>query len=72
MTPKQVNTTHSLSPCSRQVPLSEEERREAEARPDRVAIGVEGGFNVDAQRYKVELEEVGGVGDMTTSSPPAS
>lgn len=42
---------------ARRVPLSEEERREAEARPDRVAIGVEGGFNVDAQRYKVELEE---------------
>lgn len=26
-----------------------------------MAIGVEGGFNVDAKRYKIELDEVGGV-----------
>ncbi|KAL4452659.1 hypothetical protein ABPG75_008321 [Micractinium tetrahymenae] len=42
---------------ARRVPLSEEERKEAEARPDKVAIGVEGGFNVDAQRFKIEMDE---------------
>ncbi|KAL4439029.1 hypothetical protein ABPG77_006966 [Micractinium sp. CCAP 211/92] len=42
---------------ARRVPLSEEERREAEARPEKMAIGVEGGFNVDAKRYKIELDE---------------
>lgn len=42
-----------------QVPLSEEERREREdKRPDKMAIGVEGGFQLDAKDYRVDTEEV--------------
>jgi len=40
-----------------QVPLSEAERQEAEAKPERMAIGVEGGFQVDAKQYRLETEE---------------
>jgi hypothetical protein len=42
------------------VPLTEAELAErAAARPDKVAIGVEGGFQLDAKDYRVEVEEVG-------------
>lgn len=46
-------------PC--QVPLSEEELAEqSAARPERAAIGGEGGFQLDAKDYRVEVEEVCG------------
>ena len=41
------------------MPLSEEERAAAAARPERMAIGGEGGFQVDAKDYKVEVAQVG-------------
>lgn len=41
---------------ARRVPLSEEEQAASAAKPDRMAIGVEGGFNVDAKKYKVETD----------------
>ncbi len=39
-----------------QVPLSEEELGKASEAPDKLAIGVEGGFQVDAKKYRVEKE----------------
>lgn len=45
-------------PRHRQVPLSEEEQAAAAAKPDKFAIGVEGGFNVDAKKYRVETDWV--------------
>lgn len=39
------------------VPLTEEERGETAARPERMAIGVEGGFQVDAKKYRLEVEQ---------------
>lgn len=43
---------------TQQVPLSEEEQAAAAAKPDRMAIGVEGGFDVDAKKYKIETDWV--------------
>ncbi|KAI7838347.1 hypothetical protein COHA_007915 [Chlorella ohadii] len=43
---------------ARRVPLSEEEQAATAAKPDRMAIGVEGGFNVDAKKYKIETDWV--------------
>lgn len=43
---------------TQQVPLSEEEKAATAAKPDRMAIGVEGGFNVDAKKYKIETDWV--------------
>lgn len=40
------------------MPLSEEEQAASAAKPDRMAIGVEGGFNVDAKKYKIETDWV--------------
>ena len=55
-------------PPLRQVPLSEEEQAAAAAKPDKFAIGVEGGFNVDAKKYKVETDWVSGSGRCTAAS----
>ena len=47
------------APCpTQQVPLSEEEQAATAAKPDRMAVGVEGGFNVDAKKYKIETDWV--------------
>lgn len=45
---------------ARRVPLSEEEQAAAAPRPDRMAIGVEGGFQVEGRSYRLELDQVGG------------
>ncbi|PSC74028.1 ubiquitin carboxyl-terminal hydrolase 5 isoform X1 [Micractinium conductrix] len=39
------------------VPLAPEEREAAKAQPERMAIGVEGGFDVEAKKYRIEMEE---------------
>ena len=39
-----------------QVPLSEAELQEASKAPEKMAIGIEGGFQVDALKHKVEEE----------------
>jgi hypothetical protein len=41
-------------PLYEQVPLPEEEKAELEAKPEKLAIGVEGGFQTDAERFAVE------------------
>ena len=49
----------------RRVPLTEAELAEAgqgAGKPDKMAIGVEGGFQVDAKKYRLEVDQVGGVG----------
>ena len=54
------------------MPLSEEERREAESKPDKLAIGVEGGFQTDAKNYRLEVEQVRtGQALSTLAGPPA-
>lgn len=40
-----------------QVPLTQEQKAEAAARPDRMAIGGKGGFQVDKEEFTISKEQ---------------
>lgn len=56
--------TFVTQPRPAQVPLSEEEQAAQKAVPDKLAIGVQGGFDVQAKTYTVEKSS--SVVDVTT------